>query len=88
MNLDDAEGDEPYLARISREAVRGWVERSFGTTIRRTSVDWLEGPAYEVVVENGNLSMKCVSPTMERAGQFAGIFQAVQADIAALFDWS
>jgi len=87
VNLDDAEGDEPYLARISREAVRGQAERSFGT-IRRTSVDWLEGPAYEVVVEHGNLSMTCVSPTIERANQFAGIFQAVQTDIAGLFDWS
>jgi hypothetical protein len=87
-NLDDAEGDEPYLARISREAVRGEVERSRGTTIRRTSVDWLDGPAYEVVVESGNLSMTCVSPTMARANQFAGIFEVVQADIARLFDWS
>ena len=87
MSLDDAEGEEPYLARISREAVRGEVERSSGTTIRATTVDWLEGPAYEVVVESGHLSMRCVSPTTARANQFAGIFEAVQADLAALFDW-
>jgi hypothetical protein len=88
MNLDDAEGDELYLARISREAVRDEVARSSGTKVHRTSVDWLDGPAYEVVVKSGNLSMTCVSPTMERASQFAGIFRAVQDDIAGLFDWS
>lgn len=88
VDLDDAEGDEPYLARISREAVRGRVERLLGTTIRLTSVDWLDGPAWEVVVDRGDLRMTCVSPTPERANQYAGIFEAVQADIAGLFDWN
>jgi hypothetical protein len=88
VDLDNAEGDQPYLARISRKAVRGEVERSAGTTIRRTSADWLDGPAWEVIVESGNLRMTCVSPTPERASQYAGIFEAVQADIAGLFDWS
>ena len=88
VDLGNAEGDQPYLARISRMAVHGEVDRSSGTTIRRTSVDWLDGPAWEVVVEHGNLRMTCITPTPERANQYAGIFEAVQADIAGLFDWS
>jgi hypothetical protein len=88
VDLDDARGDEPYLARIAREAVRGDVKRSLGTTIRRTSVDWLDGPAWEVIAEEGNVRMTCVSPTPERANQYAGIFEAVQADLARLFDWT
>jgi hypothetical protein len=32
--------------------------------------------------------MTCASPTPERANQYAGIFEAVQADIADLFDWN
>ena len=78
---------EPYLARISKEAVRGEVERNGASTIRPTSVDWLEGTGYEVVVERRCLSMTCVSPTMARATQFAGIFEAVEADIARLLAW-
>jgi hypothetical protein len=88
VDLDNADGDQPYLARISRKAVRGEVELSSGTMIRRTSADWLDGPAWEVIVESGNLRMTCVSPTRERANQYAGIFEAVQADIADLFDWN
>jgi len=74
---------EPYLARISREA----VSRANVATIRPTSVDWLEGTAYEVVVEHGCLSMTCTSPTIERARQFAGIFEALEADIIRLLEW-
>jgi hypothetical protein len=88
VDLDHARGDVPYLARISRQAACGEVEPSLGTSIRPTTVDWLDGNAYGVVVVSGNLSMTCVSPTMARANQYAGIFQAVQADMAGLFDWA
>jgi hypothetical protein len=88
VDLGDVEGDKPYLARIAREAAHGQTERSLGTTIHRTSVDWRDGPAWEVVVERRNLRMTCVSPTAERANQYAGIFEALQADIAGLFEWS
>ena len=88
VDLKDAEGDKPYLARIARQAAHGQIERSPGTAIRPTSVDRLVGPSWEVVVERRNFRMTCVSPTAERANQYAGIFEAVQADIDGLFDWS
>jgi hypothetical protein len=53
----------------------------------QAAIDWLEGTAYEVVVEHGCLSMRCTSPTIERATQFAGIFEAVEADIIRLLGW-
>jgi hypothetical protein len=79
---------KPYLARVSHEALRADPETVLGTTIRETTVDWLEQPGYEVVVESGGLSMTCVSPTLERARQFAGIFRTVQADILRLLAWN
>jgi hypothetical protein len=86
--VDELETREPYLTRLSREALTGTVAREAGTTIRRARVDWSERTAYEVVVENGPLSMTCASPTIERANQFAGIFRAVQRDILRLLTWN
>ena len=78
---------EPYLARIATEAVDADVDRSIGTAITRRTVDWLNDPGYEVVAERVCLSMTCVSPTLERARQFAGIFEAVEADVIRILGW-
>ena len=84
----DDEIREPYLVRLSREALAGKAARRPGTEIRRVRVDWLEQEAYEVVVVNGPLSMTCKSPTPGRANEFAGVFEAVQQDILRLLEWS
>jgi len=78
---------EPYLARISRRAVQAGGDGSTDAPITRTTVDWLDEPGHEVVVERGCLSMTCVSPTLERARQYAGIFEAVEADISRILGW-
>jgi len=78
---------KPYLKRISREARSRDVDRNTGTTIKREIVDWLDDPGYEVLVQRGCLSMSCVSPTVERARQFAGIFEAVEADVIRILAW-
>ena len=71
---------KPYLARIAREAAKS-------ARARPTRIDWQGGTGYEVVVERGCISMTCVSPTLERATQFAGVFEAVSADLIRVLDW-
>ena len=75
---------EPYLARISREAADRATESA---STQPTRVDWHGGTGYEVIVERGCLSMTCVSPTIERAAQFAGIFETVSADLLRVLNW-
>jgi len=71
---------KPYLARIAREAAKS-------ARTRPARIDWHGGTAYEVVVERGCISMTCVSPTIERATQFAGLFETVSADLIRVLDW-
>jgi len=40
-----------------------------------------------VSVGSDRLSMSCTASTLDRATEFAGIYQSLQADIPRLLDW-
>jgi hypothetical protein len=71
---------KPYLARIAREAAKS-------ARARPNRIDWNGGTGYQVVIERGCISMTCVSPTVERATHFAGIFETVSDDLLRLLGW-
>jgi hypothetical protein len=43
---------------------------------------------FEARVERGALTMRCFSPTPERAAQFLGIFEKLSADLVDAFGWT
>jgi hypothetical protein len=78
------------LSRIAAKLDERGVWQEDRTRIRPgTWRDWdgTEKPVYEVTVENGRSSMTCDTPTLERGTEFAGIYQALQADISRLLEW-
>jgi hypothetical protein len=52
--------------------------------------EWLAEPEdiFEVSVHSGRLLLTCATPTLDRAGEFAGIFARVGADMARVFAWA
>jgi hypothetical protein len=80
----------PRLSEINAEVDERAAWQEDCTRIRRgTWPDWdhTEKPVYEVTVENGRLSMSCQAPTLDRAAEFAGIYQFLEADISRLLEW-
>jgi hypothetical protein len=86
-----------YLYRLAREARAEAVpalddELVAGRrTFRRSAKPWGEDgadvPVVEVEVRDRSLLMRCASPTVERAAEFAGIYERLQADLASILDW-
>ena len=88
---EEAEGRfRPRLdqVRSNLEEQGRWEDN--GIQIRPgTWVGWdkQEKLRFEVTVESPGLAMSCTSPTVERATEFAGIFQTLQADMRRILDW-
>jgi hypothetical protein len=63
-----------------------------GRSFRRATRPWGEGrkevPVVELEVRDGSLSMRGASPTVERAAEFAGIYERLQADLRSILAWS
>jgi len=51
---------------------------------------WLAEPQdiFEVRVQSGPLVLACATPTIDRAGEFAGIFARLATDMARAFAWA
>jgi hypothetical protein len=90
LSAEAVERYRPRWAEISAvlEDEGIWNSADARTRISTTQT-WPEGPqvVYEVTIESDQLSMVSASPAVERATQFAGIYEALQADIPRLFRW-
>jgi hypothetical protein len=80
----------PRLEEIARELDEHgeWVEDG-ARIVPGTWRDWegTEASTFEVSVGSDRLSMSCTAWTLDRATEFAGIYQSLQADIRRLLDW-
>jgi hypothetical protein len=43
---------------------------------------------FEVTVHSGSLVLSCATPTINRAGEFAGTFARLATDMALVFEWA
>jgi len=69
-----------YLYRLSREA-RAETPPEPDGRLRRSE------RGVEVEVRTRSLSMSAATPTVERAAEFAGVYERLQADLARILDW-
>jgi hypothetical protein len=86
-----------YLYRLSRAARDEAVpelgdelvvgRRSFRRSTRPWGDDRGDVPVVEVEVRERSLSMSCASPTVERAAEFAGIYERLQDDLRVILGW-
>jgi hypothetical protein len=86
-----------YLYRISREA-RAEAVPEVGEELvvgrrrfTRSTRPWGEGgevPVVEVEVRERSLAMYCASPTLDRAAEFAGIYERLQDDLRVILGWT
>jgi hypothetical protein len=73
-----------YLYRLAREA-RAEPLPELGGRLRSSTRPW--GDAVEAEVCDRSLSMSAAAPTLERAAEFAGVYERLQADLARILDW-
>jgi hypothetical protein len=80
------------VRRITRGARGGSAEllEQVGPLGGPPDPDWLVEPedVFEVRVQNGRLVLACATPTIDRAGEFAGIFARLGADMTHAFAWA
>ena len=80
----------PRLEEIARALdEHGEWDEDGARIVPGTWRDWdgTEKSTFEVSVGSDRLSMSCTAWTLERAIEFAGIYQSLQADITRLLDW-
>ncbi len=82
---------EHDVRRITRRAEGGSAELldEVGPLGGPPDPEWLAEPqdVFEVTVQGGRLVLACATPTIDRAGEFAGTFARLAADIACAFAW-
>jgi hypothetical protein len=77
--------------RITRGGVGGSAELldDVGPLAGPPDPQWLAEPQdiFEVTMQCGPLVLACAAPTIDRAGEFAGIFARLATDMARAFAW-
>ena len=90
ISAESVERFRPRLDEIARalDEHGEWVEDE-ARIAPGTWRDWdgTERSTFEVSVGSDRLSMSCTASTLDRATEFAGIYQSLQADIPRLLDW-
>jgi len=77
-----------YLYRLSQEArAESIPERAFTRSTRPWGDDGEDVPVFEFDVRERSFSMRGVSPTLERASEFAGIYERLRADLELILEW-
>ena len=77
-----------YLYRLSREArAESTPEESFTRSTRPWGEHREDVSVIEFDVRERSLSMRGASPTLERASEFAGIYERLRADLQLILEW-
>jgi hypothetical protein len=80
------------VRRITRSATGGSAEllNEVGPLGGPPDPQWLAEPQdiFDVSVQSGPLVLACATPTIDRAGEFAGIFARLANDMARVFVWA
>jgi hypothetical protein len=78
--------------RVIRSARGGSAEllEEVGALGSPSDPEWLAEPqaVFEVGVRSRRLAFTCTTPTLDRAGEFAGIFARLASDMARVFTWA